>query len=516
MRKRFLPSALLSAALLVVSAPRLASAAMQELALFPPKAEGVSGVPDLSRRMGTLLQEKLKDRFDVALVETAGEQKTEDRIRKARALGATYLLIGSLVRIGRSVTLDLMISPTEGAGTGRTVVATASDGEMEGTNTGEGEKGELPFVYRRLAIEAAAKLKLLFFGDGMVGEGTGKKRIPGLTGSVSRSRSIPGDVVSIARGDTDRDGKEEIVAAYRNAIVVYRTEGQDLAEKARIPVSGDGMLHLDVADLNRNGIAEILAVRYIAGRAFSEILEFDGKEYRRIAADLPYFLRVVDLGEEGVVLVGQESDPAAIFSGPVFRIAVDRYGLGETRERKEPLPLPEGTWIYSFVPLKQGNTIRYAAVGGGNRLRLFDRMGRKLWEGIDSVSGTETFLEAPVASGIAPSGQPLHRRLHLPGRLLAADLDGDRSDELLLANNIVRAGAFFENLRLYSNAELLCFAQAGEGLELAWRSAQIGSSAHDLFLERSAGKGISRMGIASPDSGKILGRFGEWRLLWVR
>ena len=516
MRKRFLPFALLSAALLVGSAPHLAYAAMQELALFPPKVDGVSGGPDLSQRVGALLQEKLKDRFDVTLVDPAGEQESGERIRKARALGVTYLLTGSLARIGRSVTLDLTISPTEGTGAGRTVVATASDAAMEGTSGGAGEKGELPFVYRRLAIEATAKLKLLFFGDGMVGEGTGKRRIPGLTGSVSRSRSLPGDVVSIARGDTDRDGKEEIVAAYRNAIVVYRTEGQDLAEKARIPVSGDGMLHLDVADLNRNGIAEILAVRYVAGRAFSEILEFDGKEYRRITADLPYFLRVVDLGEEGIVLVAQESDPAAIFSGPVFRIAVDRYGLGETLERKEPLPLPEETWVYSFVPLKRGDTIRYAAVDGGNRLRLYDSRGRKLWEGIDSVFGTETFIDAPVASGIGPSGQPVHRRLHLPGRLLAADLDGDKSDELLLANNIVRAGAFFENLRLYSNAELLCFAQAGEGLELAWRSAQIGSSAHDLFLERSTGKGISRMGVASPDSGKILGRFGEWRLLWVR
>ena len=516
MRKRFLPFALLSAALLFFSAPHVASATMQPLALFPPKSEGVSGGPDFSQRVGALLQEKLKDRFDVTLVDPAGEQESGERIRKARALGATYLLTGSLARIGRSVTLDLTISPAEGTGTGRTVVATASDAAMEGTSGGAGEKGELPFVDRRLAIEATAKLKLLFFGDGMVGEGTGKRRISGLTGSVSRSRSLPGDVVSIARGDTDRDGKEEIVAAYRNAIVVYRTEGQDLAEKARIPVAGEGLIHLDVADLNRNGIAEILAVRYVAGRAFSEILEFDGKEYRRITADLPYFLRVVDLGEEGIVLVAQESDPAAIFSGPVFRIAVDRSGPGETRERKEPLPLPEETWIYSFVPLKRGDTIRYAAVDGGNRLRMYDSRGRKLWEGIDSVFGTGTFIEAPVASGIGPSGQPVHRRLHLPGRLLAADLDGDKSDELLLANNIVRAGAFFENLRLYSNAELLCFAQAGEGLELAWRSAQIGSSAHDLFLERSTGKGISRMGVASPDSGKILGRFGEWRLLWVR
>lgn len=500
--------------LLLAVPPGAVHAAMQAVALFPPEAVGDSSASNLSDRMGTILQEKLKDRFDVTLLESTAREGGAERQRKARALGATYILTGTLARFGRTVTLDLTLVPTEGNTTGKTVVATAEDGEGAGETVPGG--GELPFVYRRVAIEATAKLKRLFFGDGLVGEGSAKRKIPALAGSVSRSRSIPGDVVSVARGDTDRNGKGEIAAAYRDSLAVYRMEGVDLIEKARIEVQGDGMVYLDVADLNRNGIAEILAVRYVAGKAFSDILEFDGKEYRRIAADLPYFLRVVDLGAEGIVLVGQESDPASIFLGPIFRLTVNRYGSGEIPEKRDALPLPEGTWIYSFVPLRSKDTIRYAAIGAGNRLRMYDEKGQKRWEGIDAVFGTETALEAPVASGIGPSGQPVHRRIHLPGRLLAADLDGDNVDELVLANNIVRAGAFFENLKLYSNAELLCFAQDGNSLDLAWRTAEVGSSALDLFLERSSGKGVSRIGVASPDEGKILGRFGEWRILWIQ
>lgn len=510
-----LPAVLLGVFLLA-AAPRAARAAMQDVALFPPVAGGSADVSNLSARMGRLLQEKLKDRFDITLLESAGEGGRAEERRKARALGATYILTGNLARVGRTVTLDLTLMPTEGTTTGKTVVATAEDGERAGEPGASGGEAELPFVYRRLAIEATAKLKQLFFGDGVVGVDAAKRKIPMPAGSVSRSRGIPGDVVSIARGDTDRDGKDEIVAAYRDAIVVYRTGGVDLVEKARIPVQGDGMIHLDVADLNRNGIAEIVAVRYVSGKAFSEILEFDGKEYRRIAVDLPYFLRVVDLGAEGIVLTGQESDPASIFTGPIFRLAVNRHGSGELPEKRAPLPLPQGSWIYSFVPLKYDGTVRYAAVGEGNRLRLFDGQGQKLWEGVDAVFGTETTLEAPVSSGTGPAGQPLHKRIHLPGRLVAADLDGDKTDELVMANNIVRAGAFFENLKLYSNAELLCFAQNGTSLDLAWRTAEVGSSALDLFLEPSSGRGISRIGVASPDEGKILGRFGEWRLLWVK
>lgn len=503
-------------AILSAAAPGGVRAAMQAVALFPPEAGGEAAVSNLSARMGEVLEEKLKDRFDITLLQPAGEKDRTEETRKARALGATYILTGNLARVGRTVTLDLTLMPTEGTTTGNTVVATAEDESAAGRPVTGGGGAELPFVYRRLAIEATAKLKRRFFGDGIVGEGDSKRKIPALAGSVSRSRNIPGDVVSIARGDTDRDGKDEIVAAYRDAIVIYRTEGADLVETARIEIQGDGMIHLDVADLNRNGIAEILAVRYVAGKAFSDILEYDGKEYRRIAADLPYFLRVVDLGAEGMVLVGQESDPATIFTGPIFRLAVDRHGRGGIPEKGSPLPLPGGSWIYSFVPLRSGREIRYATVGEGNRLRLFDAGGQRLWEGIDAVFGTETVLEAPVAFGKRPDGQPLHRRIRLPGRLLAADLDGDKTDELLLANNIVRAGAFFENLKLYSNAELLCFAQNGTSLDLAWRTPEVGSSALDLFLERSSGRGIFRIGVASPDEGKILGRFGEWRILWVQ
>lgn len=516
MRTTSRPLSLLFGLFLLAAAPRTANAAMQAVALFPPEAAGDTAVLNLSARMGQLLQEMLKDRFDITLLESVGERKTAEDQRKARALGATYILTGNLARVGRTVTLDLTLTPTEGSTNGKTVVTTSDDPTSAGQPAAGGAEADLPFVYRRLAIEATAKLKELFFGDGIVGEGSSKRKIPALAGSIRRSRSLPGDVVSIARGDTDRDGKDEIVAAYRESIVVYKTEGVDLIEAARIDVQGDGMVHLDVADLNRNGIAEIVAVRYVSGKAFSEILEYDGREYRRIAADLPWFLRVVDLGAEGIVLVGQQSDPAAIFTGPIFRLAVNRDGSGGLPEKTSPMPLPAGSWIYSFVPLKFGGEIRYAAVGEGNRLRLFDAQGEKLWEGVDAVFGTETVLEAPVASGTGPSGQPLHQRIHLPGRLLAADLDGDKIDELVLANNIVRAGAFFENLKLYSDAELLCFAQAGTSLELAWRTAEVGSSALDLFLERSSGGRIARIGVASPDMGKILGRFGEWRILWVQ
>jgi TolB-like protein len=488
-----------------------AFAARQLVALFPLQNLADNTIaPEVATSLGQALKEKLQDRLDVQAVSAAeGPQAPSRMRRKARDIGATYILTGAVSRIGHTVTLDLTLAATEDPGKGRTVVVTGVEDRATGA-------GGLPPVYARMATEAASRLKYLFFGDEVIGEGASRRKIPKLSGIVSRSRSIPGNIVSIAWMDTDRDGKVEVVAAYEDGIAVYRLEGDDLEEKARIAEAGEGLVHVDAADMNRNGIAEIIAVRYAAGKAVSDVWEFDGKQYNKTARDIPYFLRTVDLGGEGVVLLAQESDPVTIFKGPVFRIAMNRYGAGERKDMETPLPLPEGTWIYSFTTLKKGGAVRYATLGDRDRLILLDEKGKKLWEGIDAVSGTETSLDAALLPfGIAPLSD-LPKRLYLPNRLLGIDLAEDKNDVLVVLNNLVTAGGFFESIRVFSNSEALCFAQEGDSLKLAWRTAQTGASARDAFLDFSPKTRTLRIGIAARDTGKLLGKFGEWRVFWLK
>lgn len=512
-RTLFLP-ALLALALSQKAVPALA--ANQVVALFTPEivdgsASAGPGGPELSDwdslglKLEQAIKEKLQDRFDVRLAGPGGGPADGNTAkRKARALGATYTLKGTVTRVGRGVTLDLTLAPVEEPGKGKTVVATATDAE---TPT---QPQDIPFVYRRLAIEGSAKLKLAFFGDEAVGDGAARRKIPRLAGTVGRSRSISGDVISVAMADTDRDGKGEVVAAYADSVGIYRVEGDDLAEKARIPYPGGGIVRVDGADINRNGIAEIVVVRYLSGKAVSDVWEFDGKEYRRIAAGLPCFLRSVDLGPEGVVLAGQGSDPGTIFQGPVFRVVPGRSGSGKEYEQGLPLPLPDGTWIYSFSPLKFGGKTRYAVLGERGRLSLLDETGERLGEVTDTVSGTDVVLQAPMGSGRSP------RTLPVPNRLFAVDRDGDGNDELIALNNLVIPGGFFENIRVWSNSEVLCFAQDGNGLGLAWRTSQIDGASRDSFVATRKAGGPLRIGVATRDKGKALGSIGEWRVLWLR
>lgn len=508
MRARaFLQAAVLAACCIALSGNALA--AKQIVAFFPLQNLSDNTIARDVTRLGESIREMLQDRLDIRLVTIGNTDQSDAMKRKARGIGATYILAGAVSRIGRTVTMDLTLSATEDPGKGRTVVVTGAD---DGSR-----KGAEPHpAYARMATEAAAKLKYLFFGDEVVGDGAGKRKIPRLSGTVSRSRNIPGDVISVSWGDTDRDGKSEVIAAYADHIVIYKQEGDDLVEKARITDAGNGFVHVDAADINRNGIAEIIAVRHVAGKALSDVWEHDGKQYRPLARDIPYFLRALDLGKDGIILVGQDSDPTTIFKGPVFRLAQGKYGAGGDKDKGSRLPLPDGTWIYAFATLKKDGKVRYATFGDRDRLFLLDEDGRKIWEGIDAVSGTETAVKAPLT----PSGKEdvIHgtKLLYLPNRLFGADLDGDKTDELIVLNNLVTAGGFFENIRVFSNAEALCFAQDGDTLQLAWRTAQTGNSARDSFIDFSPAGRTLRIGIASRDKGKILGKYGEWHVIWLK
>jgi hypothetical protein len=476
-----------------------AHAAKQVVALFPPDP-AETGADNVLRPAVPILEQALsqglEDRFDIRKGSALPAASAEARRQRARSLGASYILSGNLSRIGKTVTMDVTIAPTEDPGKGRTVVV---DGTLPDPSPLSPTYASL---FRVLGAEAANRVKSVFFGEGRVGEGTAAKKVPKPIGTTARSAPIPGDMVSLAASDLDLDGKVEIVAAYPDSISVYRVEGDELREKARIPDAGAGLVHVDAADVNRNGIAEIVATRFRDGMALSDIWQYDGKEYRKISSDLPYFLRVGDLGPEGVVLLGQESDPERGYRGPVFRLAVDRNGAVAAGERGRALPLPDGVFLYAFAPLRHGKEVRFAVLTGGDRLVYLDGAGKELWEGLDAVTGSDTALEIRG------------RRIPMPPRMVAADLDRDGSDELVVLNDLVAAGTYFENLRVRSQAELLCFAQDGGSLRLAWRSPQSDASARDLVADRS-GLRTFRFALASRDRGKLVGG-SQWRILWLK
>lgn len=502
---RFRPGLLLRATLPFLSAilwVSTAAAARQAVVLAPLSLSDNT----LESRRETLektVLEKLRDRFDVhAAAPGNTEDPAEAARRKSRAVGAGYIVTGSATRIGRSVTLDLSIAPSEAPAMARTVVATGTEETLSPPGP------ELTPLLRRLVTEATARLKLAFFGDDMAGSGENRRRLPAPAGTVVRSAAVPGAVVSTAFADIDRDGKREVVAALENGVFAYRVEGNDLVEEARLPEAPLGLFRVDTGDVRRSGVAQVIAVGFAGGKARSDVWEFDGRSFRRIAEGIPWFLRTADLGREGIVLVGQESDPESIFRGPVYRVTLPD-APGKPAVRGDVLPLPEGTGVYGFATLRYGPDRRLAVVRPDGRLLLLDPDGKRLGETLDAIAPAETSL-------VVERPGEAEKFAYLSPRLFPLDIDGDGRDELVVTNNLVASGAFFEGVKVFSDAEVLCFAQEEETLRLAWRTGRLKESARDAFVDFDPATRAMRIGIGTRDKGKLLDRAGGWRILWLK
>ena len=488
-------------AMVLVFAPRV-HAARHIVALFPPEIDsslaGDNVLVPAIQIVENAMKEQLGKRFEVrsAVARFFSSSVEDQRRRGARSIGASYMVTSTLSRIGRGVTLDVTLAPVENAEKGRMVVVSGILGEMSASSHGYSE------TFSRLGDEAASRVNELFFGSATIAA-RDQGAVPGLSGAIDRSGPIPGEVMSIAMSDLDRDGKWDVAAAYANEIGIYSIEGSDLKEKARITDAGPGLFHIDAKDIDRDGMAEIVAVRFVGMRAISDIWKFDGAEYRKIYSNIPYLLRVVDMGVEGVALIGQEADQENVYKGPVLRMDLSADGSVTPRASGGELPLPEGTFIFSFTPVRYMSEVRYVVLSSRDRPVYIDSEGKKLWEGIDAFAGVD------VSLGV------VNEKIGFPAVMVAADLNRDGIDEVVIMNTLVSAGTFFENLRLATRTELVCFSQTEDSLRLAWRSQQTDFAARDMLSETSR-PGFPRFGLASRDIGKILGGATQWRLLWMK
>ena len=127
----------------------------------------------------------------------------------------------------------------------------------------------------------------------------------------------------IALGDVDGDGKTETVIITPDKVIVYRYEQQRFYQVTEYAEGSKGInIGVDVADINGNGIPEIIVTSLTLTRKAlaSFVLEWDGKAFKRIVDNAPWYFRVCDLPDRGKVLLGQEPRFGSPFKGKIFEM----------------------------------------------------------------------------------------------------------------------------------------------------------------------------------------------------
>jgi hypothetical protein len=219
-------------------------------------------------------------------------------------------------------------------------------------------------------------------------------------------------------------------------------------------------INLDIADVNNNGKPEIFVTCMLKGKIVTYVIEFRDNAYQRIT-EVPGFLRVVDHGRRGSILLGQAYDPVSFYSGRPKQYAWS----GGTYVAGADFPLPKDMRLYGFTVAELGEAAPVlVGLDEKERLIVYSGSNMLIWRSEDKypavglfVTKPETGIEAVLKSG---TEYDKTRKARVNGRVVSMDLNGDGRDEIILPKNegdLLLGG--------YEKADLIGLAWSGSRFE---------------------------------------------------
>lgn len=290
-------------------------------------------------------------------------------------------------------------------------------------------------------------------------------------------------------GDVNGDGLNETVVISPTQVHVFQRQGKVLVSLKTIEGSKYGnYLTVDVADINENGIPEIIVTNIVGGVLDSFVIEYRDGEYQTIAAGLRYFLRVIHtLGRP--VLLGQSKGLEQSFTNPVHEM----IWQDGTYVKGKRMPIPEGLSVYGLAmdSIDGSERLRLVLLDEYDRIRIYEPSMKRmsdldilggsdelLWKSDDHFGGSNNaFNRTSSIYETQDSGQimddDLSKMDYVKLRILTYDLNGNGKNEIVVVKNLSPTGRVFTSLLLFTASEIYDFEWDGLGLSENWKTKKI-------------------------------------------
>ena len=285
-------------------------------------------------------------------------------------------------------------------------------------------------------------------------------------------------------GDVNGDRLNEVVLI--DNYNVYIHQKTDAGFKLLQKISGkryDRYLAVDIADINRNGVNEIIVTCLRQTRLASFVIEFREGKFTPIASDLPWFLRVIGTSSDSARLLGQEISPEHPFDTPIHKIVWenDRYREGQR------MKIPQGLSVYGLAldDLGLGSDEKIIAIDESDYLCIYEQTSKplvklavfggskeRLFKSDEVFGGSNVSIDL---SSIQPSAyQDEGRdRYFINPRILIYDTNGDKKPEIILVKNLSSTGRILKNVKLFTSSEVYNLEWDGLGLIENWKTRKI-------------------------------------------
>ena len=339
---------------------------------------------------------------------------------------------------------------------------------------------------------------------------------------IWRSRKLDKNIKSMAIGDVDGDGKNEMVIISSNEVFIYRCENGSLVKKGELKGKYyHTFLYVDVADINKNKKAEIF-VTSLSGKGHlnSFVFEYDGLKFKKIVHDANLYYRVLNIPGRGKILLGQKRgmlgttvangiDPSSIlFLSGVFELKWQNKNY----KPADRLNLPGEINVYGFTygdVLNDGREM-IAAFTKDNRLIILDKNGNEEFKSRERYGGSTTYLEFPQKDE-----KKRMDRFYLPQRIFITDFDKDGKNEVITVRSHATTSSFFKRFRSFDSGQIECLTWNNVTLKQKWKTDEISGYISDLAVGDIDNDGLSE--IVFPvitKSGSIIKKEKSYIIAW--
>jgi len=428
-----------------------------------------------------------------ALYEERPMRLDEESAKKiGTRVGADYIVLGSLTKIGNYISLDArLISITEEKPPlGVYTQHKGIDDVMVKIGDFAQDIG-YKILGRRATVGRPTGPRHPFFQReeriGRIGpEGVGYKK----------SQSFNFEIKGLDIADVDGDKKNEVVVMDNHNLYIFKYDGDKLSLFQKIEIGFEhNFLTLDVRDVNRNGFAEIIVTSVVEDNLRSFIIEFEKGKFRKITEKAGWYFRVLEHPKEGPLLMGQKMGSDGVFVGPVYQFVWKKKSF----DRGPKMPFPKETVLF-------GLTMADLRGDGKPHIILYDPLehlivlssdGKRLWKSSDryggSINSYDTTKKKPEA--FRPQEAPSFR-VYIPGRILVRDLDGDGIPEIIVNKNEFKTGTLFERLRSFEKGEIQNLIWEENGLVTNWKTRELKGYIADYQIKDAENSGEEQLVVA--------------------
>ncbi|MDD4357579.1 MAG: FG-GAP-like repeat-containing protein [Smithellaceae bacterium] len=297
-------------------------------------------------------------------------------------------------------------------------------------------------------------------------------------------------------GDVNRDGKNEVVVIDRHNIYIYQKIDNDL--KLLNEIKGKSYhqyVSVDVADINKDGTPEIIVTSLNNRLLNSFVLQYENGEYKTIASNIRYFLRVIDTSSGIPMLLGQTYGFDKVFETQIYEMIWKdgKYVAGDK------LKIPMGLSVYGLTidTLGSGTTEKIIALDELDYLMIIEKTNKPMsrilsfgfspdeliWRSDVVYGGSNNYIANIDRHKLQSQEAEQNESAFANLRILMFDTNNDGKKEMIIVKNISSVGRILKNVKLFTSSEIYNLEWDGLGMAENWRTKKINGYVADYCFK---------------------------------